>query len=118
MTLSRGLVILIPAMVVGLAYGGQSALAHGFRVALVLSLSGEAVLLLPGRSPFADRDAPGVVAFIAAYEAAYGAPPTAQAARGYNAARRIDAAVCDQGGVQDRAALRRRFEQTARRFAW
>jgi hypothetical protein len=76
------------------------------------------VLLLPGQSPFSDPGQPAVAAFVAAYESHYGRAPTAQAARGYNAARRVDAAVRAQGGVDDTAALRRSFADTSRDFTW
>lgn len=76
------------------------------------------VLLLPGQSPFAETDRPAVASFISAYQREYGGTPSAKAAEGYNAARRIDAAVRAQGGVDDRASLLRIFRETARRFAW
>ncbi len=75
-------------------------------------------LLLPGRSPFSEPGLPGVAAFIAAYEMEYGRKPSSHAAQGYNAARRIDKAVRAQGGVDDRAMLRRVFRETAREFTW
>jgi hypothetical protein len=78
----------------------------------------KAVLLPPGRSPFSSPGLPGVAAFISAYEMKYGTKPTSQAAQGYNAARRIDAAVRAQGGLDDAASLRRNFEQSARDFIW
>ena len=78
----------------------------------------KAVLLAPGRSPFPDLALPLVAAFISAYEMKYGTRPTSQAAQGYNAARRIDAAVRAQGGVDDRASLRRNFEPSAQGFTW
>ena len=82
-------------------------------------LDGKKVALLqPGQSPFARPDLPGVAAFIVAYEREYGGRPTSHAAQGYNAARRIDAAVRAQGGVDDPASLRRNFRETARVFAW
>ncbi len=82
-------------------------------------LDGKNVALLPpGQTPFARSGLPAVAAFIAAYRMEYGVVPTSRAARGYNAARRIDAAVRAQGGVGDRASLRRHFRQTRRGFAW
>lgn len=78
----------------------------------------DVALLLPGPSPFARSGLPAVAAFIAAYRREYGVMPTSRAARGYHAARRIDAAVRAQGGVGDRASLRRHFRQTRRAFAW
>lgn len=76
------------------------------------------VLLLPGQSPFSDPDSPAVAAFVSAYERAYGSRPTPWAAQGYNAARRIDAAVRAQGGVDDRASLLRSFGETESGFTW
>lgn len=73
-------------------------------------------LLPPGQSPFSKSDLPGVVAFISAYEREYGNRPSAQAAQGYNAARRIDNAVRTQGGVDDTGELLRVFMETTRGF--
>jgi hypothetical protein len=82
-------------------------------------LDGKAVaLLLPGQTPFSKFGLPEVTAFISAYEREYGNKPNSQAAQGYNAARRIDAAVRAQGGIQDTAALLRSFAETARGFTW
>lgn len=78
----------------------------------------DVALLAPGQSPFTDAGQPGVTAFIAAYEKTYGAKPTPGAALGYNAARRIDVAVREQGAADVRDALRRNFTQTARGFSW
>ena len=83
------------------------------------ALDGKAVtLLLPGETPFSNSDLPAVAAFSSAYMRAYGRKATPQAAQGYNAARRIDMAVRAQGGVDDTAALRRIFDETARGFTW
>jgi hypothetical protein len=76
------------------------------------------VLLLPGQSPFSQSDKPGVVIFRSSYESQYGDQPSAQAAQGYNAARRIDVAVRAQGGVDDTEQLVRSFRQTASGFTW
>ncbi len=71
------------------------------------------VLMAPGR-----LRAPASAAFATAFEAAFGYPPGNQAAHGYNAARRIDAAVRPQDGVADRAALRRAFDFTRDGIDW
>ena len=76
------------------------------------------VLQPPGRTPFANPGQPGVARFTAAYQKTYGQPPSAAAAQGYNAARRIATAVRAQGGVGDTAGLRRNFEAIPRGFAW
>jgi len=82
-------------------------------------LDGNSVtLLLPGQSPFLQPDMPGVVAFKSAFESYYGDQPSAQAAQGYNAARRIDVAVRAQGGVDDTEELVRNFKQSASGFNW
>jgi len=75
-------------------------------------------LLLPGRSPIPGSDLPAVAAFMTAYHGEHGSRPSSRAARGYDAARRIDAAVRDQGGVDDTASLRRRLGENARPFNW
>lgn len=78
----------------------------------------EVALLLPGQSPFSKPELPAVAAFISTYERAYGEEPSPWAAQGYNAARRIALAVRTQGGVDDKAALRRSFKETAGGFDW
>lgn len=82
-------------------------------------LEGTTIALLPpGQSPFANPGLPAVARFISSYQTAFGEPPSDFAARGYNAARRIDAAVRAQGGVDDIAALRRVFDETMHGFSW
>lgn len=56
--------------------------------------------------------------FAARYIANYGQPASQWAARGYDAARRIDAAVRPLGGVDDRAALERAFADSASGIRW
>ncbi|MGR3523929.1 MAG: hypothetical protein ACU0FT_14370 [Paracoccus sp. (in: a-proteobacteria)] len=56
--------------------------------------------------------------FTARYRAAYGTDPDRQAAQGYNAARRIDRALRDQGGVEDREGLQRALDRTAEGTDW
>ncbi|MFV2091677.1 MAG: ABC transporter substrate-binding protein [Hyphomicrobiales bacterium] len=75
-------------------------------------------LLPPGQSPFARPELPGVANFMAAFENRYGGKPSAFAAQGYHAARRIDVAVRAQGKADDKAALRRSFSETGNRFDW
>ena len=75
-------------------------------------------LLLPGETSFSKPHLPAAAAFVSAFERNYGNTPSPQAAQGYNAARRIDAAVRSQGGVDDMAALRRIFSETERDFRW
>ena len=77
-----------------------------------------AVQLRLGQTPFAHSDQPGVARFISAYKAAYGMAPTVDAAQGYNAAQRIEVAVRDQSGVDDKALLVRSFKESARTFTW
>ncbi len=77
----------------------------------------DAAVLLPGRTPFTQGDSPAVLAFIAAFAREYVRKPTAQAAQGYNAARRIDVAVRAQGGTDDRSLLRQSFSETEGDFA-
>jgi hypothetical protein len=48
-------------------------------------------LLLPGQLPIADPGLPAIARFASAYETAYRDRPSELAARGYHAARRIDA---------------------------
>ena len=78
----------------------------------------QVALLLPGEAPSLDSGQHAVAAFISSYEQSYGRKPSSDAAQGYNAARRIDAAVRAQGGVDDLPLLRRDLEKSARGFAW
>lgn len=78
-----------------------------------LAASARAVLTAPGRGPIpdlagagSDGRPPALEAFLAAFEKEFGYPASPCAALGYNAARRIDAAVRPLGGVADKAALR------------
>jgi ABC-type branched-subunit amino acid transport system substrate-binding protein len=73
----------------------------------------QAVLLPPGR-----LRSPPTRAFADAFAAAFGYPPSLPAAEGYNAARRIDAAVRPLGGVGDREALRRALADTRDGLDW
>jgi len=82
-------------------------------------LAGENIALLQsGPTPFANKNLPAVSAFITTYRQAYGVNPSATAARGYNAARRVDKAVRAQGGIDDLGLLRQSFRQTAAAFTW
>jgi ABC-type branched-subunit amino acid transport system substrate-binding protein len=74
--------------------------------------------LLPGQTPFNNKDQPAVSAFISAYAQAYTTSPTTSAAQGFNAARRIDVAVRAQDGIRDFESLQQSFRQTARNFTW
>lgn len=73
----------------------------------------QTVPMAPGRLP-----SPSTEAFNSAFEAAFGYPPTKSSAEGYNAGRRIDAAVRPLGGVDDRAAMRRALAQTRDGIDW
>jgi len=82
-------------------------------------LAGKNIALLQyGPTPFGNKGLPAVSDFISAYNLAYGATPSAAAARGYNAARRIDVAVRAQSGIDDLVLLRQNFMQTANSFTW
>lgn len=73
----------------------------------------QTVLMAPGRLRL-----PLPEAFAAAFETAFGYPPGEPAAQGYNAGRRIDAAVRPLGGVDDRAALRRTLDRSRDGLDW
>ncbi len=77
-----------------------------------------ASLMLPGKSPFSDPKLPGVSAFIENYTKAYGKKPTAVAADGYNAARRVDVAIRINDSADDIAAIQGSFAKTADNFVW
>ena len=82
-------------------------------------LAGKNIALLQsGPTPFGNKNLPAVSGFISTYSQAYGINPSAAAARGYNAARRIDVAVRAQSGINDLDSLRQSFKQTADSFTW
>jgi len=82
-------------------------------------LAGEnMVFVSPGQTPFSQSASAPVAAFIAGFEGQYGRKPSADAAQGYNAARRIDVAVRAQGGVAETDALIESFKGTQAGFAW
>ena len=75
-------------------------------------------LLFPGQTPFTNGDIPAVTKFIASFKSIYGNKPTADAAQGYNAARRIDVAIRALGEADDKPAIRKSFKKTANDFTW
>ncbi len=75
-------------------------------------------ILIPGKSPFSDTTNPAVARFIASYKSAYGTAPSAAAGQGYNAARRVAAAIRAQGSTDDKGLLNENFKQTADSFTW
>lgn len=98
-----------------LAFYGADTVLHRARE----QLDGkEVALLLPGEAPSLDSSLPAVAAFISSYERVYGRKPSSDAAQGYNAARRIDAAVRAQGGVDDFSSLLWNLTKSERGFAW
>ena len=82
------------------------------------SLSG--AKLYPRPTPFAQdsESEPAVAAFSQAFQRQFGTAASPQAAQGYDAARRIDAAVRQEGEVSDPAALQRRLDALEAEFAW
>lgn len=78
-----------------------------------LVVGSQTLLLGPGRLRSASTEA-----FTNAFQTAFGYPPAAPAAEGYNAGRRIDAAVRPLGGVDDRPALRRGLDETRNGLDW
>ena len=76
------------------------------------------VLLVPGQTPFARLEHPAVASVISTYQREFGHRPSAPAAQGYNAARRIELAVRSQGGVDNFKSLLRSFRETERGFTW
>ena len=90
-----------------------------------LNLDAQIVVLTPGETPFpissqsASNDQSAAVAsFIDSFQKEYGYAPAQSAAQGYNAARRIEVAVRDQGSVDNKEALQQHLLQTARGFNW
>lgn len=80
-----------------------------------------AIVLRPGQLPpeaVWTGAVPGGADFAGRFRDAFGRPPDRAAAEGYNAARRIDAAVRPIGSPSDRAALAAALETTASGIAW
>jgi len=77
----------------------------------------QVAVLRPGNANFSGPRQLAVAAFTAAYQKVYSTKPSSLAFEGYNAARRIDAAVRAQDGVADKALLLKNFKETAHRFA-
>jgi hypothetical protein len=78
--------------------------------ALAAALDDAATVFCPpgsGPVPPDQLDGPDAVAFVAAFQRAFGYQPSVAAARGYNAGRAVDAAVRGSGDVSDKAALAR-----------
>ena len=79
-------------------------------------------VLLPGNllddNQWAVPDGQNPQNFAARYQSAYGQQPSQWAALGYDAARRLDAAIRPLGGIDDRAALVAVFAQTAAGVRW
>ncbi|MDH3740185.1 MAG: hypothetical protein OER56_01190 [Hyphomicrobiales bacterium] len=81
--------------------------------AAIAAMAGDGTIVLsPGRLP---QDRAG---FRSAFQAAYGYEATEMSARGYNEARRIDAAIRPLDSVDDKTELRRRLGRTAITFSW
>lgn len=81
----------------------------------------DAVVLGPGRLPpeaVWTGAEPGGADFSARFRAAYGRAPDRAAAEGYNAARRIDAALRPLGTLEDREALAAALAETEAGLAW
>jgi hypothetical protein len=98
-----------------LAVVGPDALTDKIRP---LTAGMQTVLLAPGRMTFPGAATPAEQVFVETFTAAFGYPPSQSAARGYNAARRIDAAVRAQGGVSDKAALDQALRASESGFDW
>ncbi len=82
----------------------------------------ESVVISPGTLSSAnswradETQKPG--SFAARYASAYSQPASRWAAEGYNAARRLDAAIRPLGGVSNQAALERGFADSADGIQW
>ena len=73
---------------------------------------------LPRATSWHGAEAQDPESFAARYIAAFGQPASRWAAEGYNAARRIDAAIRPLDGVDNRAALDRAFADSAKGIRW
>ena len=96
--------------------------ANGDVAAEAAMTGDDSVILRPGTlrddNRWAAADPADGESFAARYTAAFGQPASQWAARGYNAARRIEAAVRPLGGVDDRAALVRALAESAGGIRW
>lgn len=88
----------------------------------VEGISSDAAVLRPGLllddNRWAGDEGQTPTNFAARYVATYGQPASQWAARGYNAARRIDAAVRPLGGVNDPSELESAFADSAGGIRW
>lgn len=75
-------------------------------------------ILNRGKMQFANKQNSGVVAFYENFEKRYAKSPSPDAARGYNAARRIDFAVRPLDSTDETDLLTRSFSQTSNMFEW
>ena len=86
--------------------------------AAVASLDLAGVVLRPGALPNGWATEDDADSFAARYRSAYGSAPTEAAARGYNAARRLDAAIRPLDGISPRVALETALADTASGIDW
>ncbi|SEL74029.1 hypothetical protein SAMN05443999_107187 [Roseovarius azorensis] len=86
--------------------------------AATASLAFAGVVLRPGALPNGWATEDDTDNFAARYRSAYGSAPTEAAARGYNAARRLDAAIRPLDGISPRVALETALADTASGIDW
>lgn len=75
-------------------------------------------ILNRGKMQFTNKQNSGVAAFYENFEKRYAKNPSSNAARGYNAARRIDFAVRPLDSTNETDLLIRSFSQTSNMFEW
>lgn len=84
----------------------------------VTSLAFAGAVSLPGALPRDWATEDDSDDFAARYRSAYGSAPTEAAAYGYNAARRLDAAIRPLDGISPRGALESALAETANGVDW
>lgn len=81
-------------------------------------LGPDSIVMTAGRLPRDWQDVAGATSFVSRYVATYGKAPTEAAAQGYNAARRLDAAIRPLDGLEPRAAVSSALAETEEAFDW
>ena len=78
----------------------------------------ETVILTPGDLPELWKDTDNALSFAVRHKTEWSIEPDLSAAQGYHAARRIDAAIRPNDGIDDVTAIREALKRSVTNFAW
>lgn len=81
-------------------------------------LGPDTIVMTAGKLPGDWQDLAGATRFASRYVATHGKAPTETAAQGYNAARRLDAAIRPLDGLEPRAAVSSALAETEEGIEW